>query len=175
MPDYLELVKRIKLRDDHAFDILYEDTKYSVFSIIFAIVKDRYVAEDLMQDTYMKMLQAIHQYNGKAKFKTWLLTIAKNLAIDYYRKNARVTTLDLQLDEYLLPSHDDRSYEKLESEMYLNVLDIEERQIVLLKVVSELKHHEIAKIVGKPLGTVMWIYNKAIKKMQKLGEEDSNA
>ena len=172
MPNYFELLERIKNHDDEAFVILYEDTKYSVFSIIYAIVKNRHVTEDLMQDTYMKMLQKIHQYNGRVKFSTWLLTIAKNLAIDHYRRHSKSITLDIQEQEYLFPHHDDKLDEKMESEMYLNVLDDEERQIVILKVVSDLKHHEIAKIVGKPIGTVMWIYQKAIKKMQRLKEEE---
>lgn len=172
MQNYNELLKRIKNHDDQAFAILYEDTRYSVYSIIYAIVRHRQVTEDLMQDTYMKMLEKIHQYNGSVKFTTWLLTIAKNLAIDYYRRNSKTMTVDIHEHEYLMGHHDDQVEIKLESDMYLNALDPEERQIVLLKIVSDLKHHEIAKIVGKPLGTVMWIYNKAIKKMQKLREEE---
>ena len=172
MPNYNELLKRIKNHDDEAFAILYEETKYSVYSIIYAIVKHRQVTEDLMQDTYMKMLQKIHQYNGSVKFTTWLITIAKNLAIDHYRRNAKTMNVDIQEHEYLIGYHDDKVETKLESDMYLNALDSLERQIVLLKVVSDLKHHEIAKIVDKPLGTVMWIYNKAMKKMQKLREEE---
>jgi RNA polymerase sigma-70 factor (ECF subfamily) len=55
--------------------------------------------------------------------------------------------------------------------MFLSILSEEERQIVLLKAVDGMKHHEIAKLLEKPTGTIMWIYNKAIKKMQKLGKE----
>jgi len=60
----------------------------------------------------------------------------------------------------------------------LEVLDEEERIIVLLKVVDEMKHRQIAKIVNKPIGTVIWIYQKAIKKMAKnggYGEKEKNA
>jgi len=172
LPNYNDLVKQIKLRDDQAFAILYEDTRYSVYSIIYAIVKNRQVTEDLMQDTYMKMLQKIHQYNGEVQFKTWLLTIAKNLAIDHFRRSSKSVSIDIQDQEYLLPHHDDFVEKKMESELFLSVLNDEERQIVLLKVVDGMKHHEIAKLLEKPTGTIMWIYNKAIKKMQKLGKEE---
>ena len=171
MLDYPSIIERIKQHDQEAFTILYHDTKNAVYSIIYAIVKQRQTTEDLMQDTYMKMLKNIHQYHGKVKFITWLITIAKHIAIDYYRKNKNLHVIDINLQAYLLPHHDDRVEKKLESEAFLSILTEDERQIVLLKIVADLKHHEIAKIVNKPLGTVMWIYNNALKKMRKFSEE----
>lgn len=172
MQDYDDLINRIKHHDDQAFALLYDETRYSVFAIIIAIVKNRHVTEDLMQDTYMNMLKKLHQFNGQVHFKTWLLTIARNLAIDHYRRSLKSTTIDIQEQEYLLPIHEDKIEEKMEFEMYLNLLNDEERQIVLLKTVDGMKHHEIASLLAKPTGTIMWIYNRAIKKMRKLGKED---
>ena len=171
MLDFSQLLDKLRNKDEAGFVILYQETKYAVYSVIYAIVKNRHTTEDLMQETYMKVLANLHHYDGRVKFLTWMVTIAKNLAIDYYRRESKVMVVDSQDQAFLLPSHDDHTETKLESEQYLKILTAEEREIVLLKVVSELKHHEIAKIVNKPLGTVMWMYNKAIKKMQKMGEE----
>lgn len=172
MLDYQLIIEQIKLHNQEAFAMLYNDTKNAVYSIIYAIVKQRQTTEDLMQDTYLRMLQNIHQYQPKVKFTTWLLTIAKNIAIDYYRKNKNTYSFNPTENEYLLPSYHDSIEKKLESEAFQSILDDIEREVVLLKVVGELKHHEIAKILDKPLGTVMWIYSNAIKKMQKFSKEE---
>lgn len=169
MSFYQELIAKIKSRDNEAFDLLYQKTKYMVFSIIYGIVGNKDTAEDLLQDTYMKMLEKLDSYNPNCPFPTWLLTIAKHLAIDHVRKEKNHFSIDPYTQEYLLPREANRMYHRLESEEYLSVLTEEERTIVLMKVVGELKHHEIARIVDKPTGTVMWIYNKAIQKMQKKG------
>lgn len=171
MHDYGQLIEKIKAHDESAFNLLYNQSKNAVYAIIYAIVKQRQTTEDLMQDTYMKMVQNLYQYNGKVKFITWLLTIAKNLAIDYYRKDQHQIIVSPEDQDFRYPSHSDNTEKKLESETYLSILNDLERQIVLLKTVGDLKHHEIALIVNKPVGTVMWMYNTAIKKMRNFSEE----
>lgn len=171
MDEFKHLVQRIIQKDNNAFDLLYHKTKYSVYAIIYSVVKDKQTTEDLVQDTYIKMLRTIESYQPKYQFKTWLLTIAKRIAYDYYRKNKNISLIDVQEQEYLLPSTDDSIYQKMESEMFLSILTEEERTIVLLKVVDGMKHHEIGKLMNKPQGTIMWLYQKAIKKMQAYGKE----
>ena len=165
------LLKRIKKRDDLAFNELYQLTRYQVYAIIFAIIQDPVETEDLMQEAYMRMLSALDRYDGSVKFTTWLLTIAKNLAIDHYRKYERLKKVDLQDQEYLFPSQKDNQYQSYETFKYLSILSEEERKIVLLKVLGRLKHHEIGALLDKPKGTVMWLYNVAIKKMREYGKE----
>ena len=172
MADFQKLIARIKKQDDLAFEELYELTKRSVYAMIYSIVQNRAMTEDLMQDTYIKMLQSIHHYDGRVKFITWLVTIAKNLAIDSYRKEKRLISVDLQTEEYRLPTHFDSTEKQMESNQYLSILSEEEREIVLMKIVGELTHNEIAKIIHKPIGTVMWMYNQAIKNMQTCTKEE---
>lgn len=166
------LIERVKQKDNAAFELLYNETKYSVFSIIYAIVQDTGHAEDLMQETYIKMLRSIDTFNPKYKFKTWLLTIAKHLAIDFYRKNKQTVNIDIHTQEYLIPPHHDHTMKKMESEMFLSILTEEERIIVMLKIIDGMKHREIGKLLNKPQGTIMWVYQKAIKKMQAYGKEE---
>lgn len=172
MADIQTLIARIKKQDDLAFEELYELTKRSVYAMIYSIVQNRAMTEDLMQDTYIKMLQSIHHYDGRVKFITWLVTIAKNLAIDSYRKEKRLLQIDLQTEEYMLPTHMDSTEKQMESDAYLAILSNEEREIVLMKIVGRLTHNEISQLVHKPLGTVMWIYNQAIKRMQTYAKEE---
>lgn len=156
-------------KDNKAFEVIYENTKKGVFSMIISIVKNRAVTEDLMQDTYMKMIQKIHQYKKGKNFYAWLLQIAKNTALDYYRKEKRITVVDPQENEYMF----NKAMNNPENYMVLDMvkpLNVEEKQVVLLRIVSDLKFKDIATTLNKPIGTILWIYNKAIKKLQKYND-----
>jgi len=152
-------------KDNEAFEVVYENTKRGVFSMILSIVNNKAVTEDLMQDTYMKMIEKIHQYKKGRNFYAWLLQIAKNTALDHYRKENKVNVYDPQEHEYLFDSEYNDQDNFAVYDM-IKPLDDEEKQIVLLRIVSDLKFKDIANVIDKPIGTVLWIYNKAIKKLQ---------
>ena len=160
------LVKELQNGNIEAFDSIYYQTKNIVFYSIFIILKDYQLSEDIMQDTYLKALSKIHTYRRKAHFKSWLITIAKNLAINEFNRRKREMLIDLNENEYMLGS----SASTVENEVLINqifkVLSDTEKEIVLLHVIGDLKHREIGKLLDKPIGTVTWIYNKAIKKLQ---------
>src|SRR5690554_7047163 len=84
-----EAIEKLKQKDELAFEFIYKQTSSSVYAIIINIVKDHNKTEDLMQDTYIKMIKSINSYNNKYNFKTWLITIARNTAIDNYRKTKK--------------------------------------------------------------------------------------
>jgi RNA polymerase sigma-70 factor (ECF subfamily) len=172
MPDYRRLIQRILAQDESAFETLYHATKYAVYSIIYAIVKDKDDTEDLMQDTYLKMVKALPSYDGSSQFTTWLLTIAKRTAIDHYRKERRIVHLK-DIDTAIIPDlQANRSEHQMEAEHYLKVLSDEERQIVLLKIVDRMTHKEIARLFDKPAGTIAWLYHQAMQKIKKAAKEE---
>jgi len=175
MPNFDDYIDRLKHKDNEAFEYIYEQTKRGVYSVIIAIVKDRQMTEDLMQDTYIKMLKKINQYQIGRNFNAWITQIAKNTALDYYRKQQKSQLIDpiedIDLIDREQPKANDSEYSL---EEMIKSLDSEERQIVLLHVVSDMKFKTIAEVVNKPLGTVLWIYQKALKKIkQSLREEPS--
>jgi RNA polymerase sigma-70 factor, ECF subfamily len=165
-------IKLLKQKNQEAFEAIYHETKHAVYAMILPIVRDRSLAEDVMQETYIKMIENINSYNNKYKFINWLLTIAKNQAIDFYRKNQNEFSVDGE--DYLYLFKDERASieKKLEAEYYLSFLTKEEQQIVLLKTVAGLTHKDIAYQLGKPIGTITWQYNEAIKKMRQAREEN---
>ncbi|MDD3477476.1 MAG: RNA polymerase sigma factor [Candidatus Izemoplasmatales bacterium] len=163
--DYIDLLIE---KDDKAFEIIYEHTKRGVFSMIISIVHDKSQTEDLMQDTYIKMLKNIRSYQKGRNFNAWLNQIAKNVAIDFYRKTKSVSVYDPMEQGYVFDeAQEQKEAIPYEIEEMIQPLDSTERQIVLLHIVSDLKFKEIAASVEKPLGTVLWIYNKAIRKMKQ--------
>jgi RNA polymerase sigma-70 factor (ECF subfamily) len=175
VPNYDQLVDLLKQKDDAAFRTVYEHTRKGVFSIIAGIFKDKATVEDLMQDTYIKVIENINSYVKGRNFPAWVMQIAKNTAIDHYRKQKRMSVHDPQEEMYLFDqATPDSSTSDLEVEAILKPLDDEEKRVVLMKVFGNLKFKDIAATLEKPLGTVLWIYNKAIKKLKITeGGEDS--
>lgn len=171
--DFDKYIDKLKEKDNEAFAFVYENTKKGVFSIIVSIVKSRAETEDLMQDTYIKMLKNINSYTKGRNFNAWLMQIAKNIAIDHYRKHNRITVFDPQEQMYVFNNQQAPQKTDLDIHEVIKILTPEEKEIVLLRIVAENKFKDIAKIVDKPLGTVLWIYNKAIKKVQTdFGKEE---
>ena len=164
--DINKLVKQLQNGDIKAFDNIYYQTKNIVYYSIFLILKDNQLSEDIMQDTYLKALSKIHTYKRKAHFKSWLVRIAKNLAINEFNRRKREMLIDLSEQEYILGS----TASTVENEVLINqifkVLSNTEKEIVLLHVIGDLKHREIAALINKPLGTITWTYNQAIKKLR---------
>ncbi|MBU1093560.1 MAG: RNA polymerase sigma factor [Firmicutes bacterium] len=162
-------VDKIKEKDEEAFEYVYLATKRAVYSVIFAVTKDHLSAEDMMQEVYMKMLSSIHQYKENTNFYNWLLQIAHHHSIDHYRKNKNKYNVDINDYSEVLVSKGLRPDEEEQFTEMIERLDEDERIVVILKVVEEMKHREIAKVLKKPLGTIIWIYQKAMNKLKSEG------
>ncbi|MBE5949551.1 MAG: sigma-70 family RNA polymerase sigma factor [Lachnospiraceae bacterium] len=160
--------------DKKAFEDIYNELKTPVYTIILRIVRERCIAEDVLQEFFLKLYK---QYKSNAEKKTkiaiknpraYLFKIAHNMAIDAIKKNPQEDNID-EYDTMYLEAFDSLSY-KLDIERGLMKLTLLERQIVVLHINAELKFREIAEIVEKPLGTVLWHYRKAIDKLRVLLE-----
>lgn len=160
------LVKQLQKGNMSVFDAIYYETKSLVYYTILQILKDRSLAEDLMQDTYLKCIEKIHSFKATHSFKSWVVTIARNLALNEYNRRKRELRFDINDDEYIFGSVKSTSEQQLIIEEMLDSLKPEEQEIVVLHVVGDLKHREIAKLLNKPLGTITWIYNQAINKLK---------
>jgi len=165
-------IDRIKNKDEQAFEYVYANTKRAVYSVIFAVTKNHVIAEDVMQEVYMKMLKSIHQYKENTNFFNWILQIAYHHSIDFYRKERKSFNLDVNDYSEILSSHEIGPDEEDKFNRMIDILEEDERLVVTLKVVEEMKHREIAKVLNKPLGTVLWIYQNAMKKLREVGGYD---
>lgn len=155
------------------FDEFYNETKKTVFFSILSIVKDTSAVDDLMQDTYVKFLENINKYSH-TNINAYLSTMAHNIAINYYNREKRLVH-DEEIIDYQQAPQDDKEnkYQYVEVMEMLKELDDISREVVILHTINDLKFKEIAKIIDKPLGTVLWIYNKAIKDLKrKVGAKD---
>jgi len=160
------LVLKLKEGKNGYFDELYELTKKQVFYMCYSIVKNTSDAEDLLQDTYLKFLNNIHKVKENNQILGYLLTIAKNTSLNFIKRRNKETIIEW--DNIAENDTKPTNYENLELvDKMKKILKPLEFQIVILHVINELKHNEIAKLLKKPLGTITYTYKCAIDKLRR--------
>lgn len=151
-----------------ALATVYLLTKSQVFAICLSVLKDKSLAEDAMQNTFIRVREKINYYKAGTNGYAWILTIARNISINMYNRDVRIQTTDFNESEYLNPTFDDTKLDDMPIfKIAKDILNQEELEILLLYVVSGFKHREIAEMLDKPLGTVLWSYNNSIKKLKR--------
>lgn len=89
------LIEKIKLGDEDSFTLFYNATNKEIFSFVYTIVKHKDTAEDLTQETYIKIRQGIQTYRTNTNPSAWFFQIAKNLSMDYLKKYSKQTNIDI--------------------------------------------------------------------------------
>jgi RNA polymerase sigma-70 factor (ECF subfamily) len=157
-----------------------------VFSLVFRMVRDRTVAEDLAQDTFIKILNHIDRYRPEFKFSSWLFKIANNVAIDYLRKrqlntisidgspNAS-TASEIESSRFDIADKSESALEEMEAkelgsaiEHAVAQLRPEYRSCILLRHVEGRSYEEIAATLDLPLGTVKTFIHRARHQLREL-------
>lgn len=164
-------VKEFKNGDYSNFNTFYEITKKSVFYNILSFVKSYEVSEEILQNTFVKFLSSIKDLKYHSPILGLLITISKNLSLDYLKKIKEDEIEDNTLIK-------DESNEKelsnniLDSMLLLDrlkkVLKEKEYEVILFHIYDELTFEEIAKLTSSPLGTILYRYNIAIKKAKEV-------
>lgn len=170
------LLQQVAKGNQEAFKQLYQQTDRTVYSFILSILKNPHDAEEVMQETYMKVWTSAASYQAQGKPLAWIFTIARNLCYMKFREQkhrADVGFEELEGTETgeVCPQIE-QAADKLVLKAALELLKEEERQIVLLKNSSGLKHREIAEALGMPLATVLSKYNRAMKKLEQYLREE---
>lgn len=162
---------RLQQGDERAFEEIYNETGRGLFAYIRSLCKDYYVAEDMMQVTYIRLRTSIASYRAGGNAYAWLYTIARNATLNEIAKRKRELSLDAEENASQFGTYGIDEDGSPVTEIMNRVLGETERQIVTLHVMSGFKHREIAEILDKPLGTVLWTYNNALAKMRKAIKE----
>lgn len=167
---------KLQQGDEGAFERIYNETKRGLFAFILSIARDYHLAEDMMQTSYIRLRTTISSYRAGSNAYAWLYTIAKNATLNEINRRKRESVTDTFEDEGKFGSYDMDDVDSPVTRVMNRVLNDGERQIVTLHVISGFKHREIAEMLSKPLGTVLWTYNNALSKMkkelQKEGEDE---
>lgn len=166
------LIARIGMDDEEAFLELYQSINQPLFAFILGLVADFHEAEDILQETYLKIRAAAHLYQPQGKPMAWIFTIARNLARMHFRQSQRVADESIEdIDAEGFFSSEMDHQDRIVMKNLLEKLDEDERTIILLHAVSGYKHREIAQYLEKPISTVLSRYNRGIKKLRKILEQ----
>ena len=174
-----ELIARFQKGDEQSYIELVKRYKDKLINFVFRLVSDRDQAEDIIQDTMLKLYTHKHYYKNIAKFSTWIYTIAGNFAkTELRKKKTRKVTNNSQLgpeDRDYDPPSSDHSPEKLVESEFINTkiheaierLPEHFKMVTVLRDIEKLPYEEISNIVDVPLGTVKSRINRARIQLQK--------
>lgn len=152
--------------EEGALRDLYDMTDAAIYAYALTFTKNVYDAQDVMQDTYIKVYDAAPSYVSQGKPMSWIMRIVKNLCYDKLRQNERNVNADDSILERQLFATDADVTDKLVVLGCLQTLDSDECKIIVMHAVGGIKHREIAAELDIPLNTVLSKYRRALKKMQ---------
>lgn len=162
--------------DAEAFRQLYQNTDRTIYGFILSISRNPQDAEEIMQETFLKIWTSAGSYQSQGKPLAWMFTIARNLCYMKFRDQKHESNVDFDdLNEKEMGEvcpQIENAADKLVLSAALQILKEEERQIVLLHTTAGMKHREIASALSMPLATVLSKYNRSMKKMQQYLREE---
>lgn len=179
------LVKQYIQGNEACLEMLINRHKERIFTTIILIVKDSYIAEDLFQETFIKIIKNLKKgkYNEEGKFLPWAIRIARNMAIDYFRKMKRMPTVTGSDGEDVFRkiklAVDNREEQMIRTEKENMVRDVisrlpeEQRQVLILRHYGDLSFKEIAEMTGVSINTALGRMRYALNNMRKMMEHTS--
>jgi len=167
------LVQRLRARDESAMTLFYEKYSAALYGVIFRIVKKEEIAEDVLQESLVKIWHSFYSYDAsKGRLFTWVLNVSRNLAIDkirsrQYRVNSRTQPIE---ESAALRQAAEPSFrpEHIGLQDMTRQLNPEQKQIIDLLYFGGFTQSEVAEELNLPLGTVKTRARAAIKVLAKL-------
>ena len=163
-----KLFIEIKLDNKTSFEQLYQKYSSLVYGIAFSILKNKEDSEDIVQNVFSKLYKMNKEKLPSDKETSWLYTLSKNEAISLYRKKNENLVLDNMYEIEENNNEIDESIDILEFNRLISTLNEKEKQIISLKIISNLSFDEIAKLLGEPTGTIKWRYYKSLHSLKLL-------
>jgi RNA polymerase sigma-70 factor (ECF subfamily) len=174
-----ELIARFQDGDVYAFEQIVHRYKDPLINFIYHYLGNRIDAEDVIQETFLRVYRNKHLYRNIAKFSTWIYTIASNLAKTELRRRRRRRVLSLTQMGY-----DDKDYDlpdvfssperivggEMKEQIIkeeIEALPVKFREVVVLRDIQEFSYEEISKILNIPIGTVKSRVNRGRLRLQK--------
>jgi RNA polymerase sigma factor (sigma-70 family) len=182
LPDK-KLIRLYKAGNEAALEVLINRYKDKIYSYIFFKVKDTYLAEDIFQDTFVKVVDTLRsgRYREEDKFLPWVVRIGHNLCIDHFRKTKRTPTVvnsdgfdifevltfadESPQDKYIK----DQTADKVRT--LVNDLPDEQKQVLILRHYSDMSFKEISDLTGVSINTALGRMRYAIINLRKLMAE----
>lgn len=180
LSDY-ELVKQFTGGNEFSIEVLINRHKSKVYTYILMLVKNRVLAEDIFQDTFLRVVRSLREnkYKDDGKFIGWVLRIAHNLVIDHFRKLKNMRTInsndgktdifdnlklsDINIEDKLVNGQIHKKVKSL-----INYLPEEQREVVIMRHFMDLSFKEIAEITNVSINTALGRMRYALINMRKM-------
>jgi len=166
--------------NEKSLSILITRYKSKIYTSIYLLVKDEYLAEDIFQDTFIKVINTLRagKYNEEGKFLPWVLCIGHNLVIDHFRKEKRSPTIvnSEGFDIFdVLGIHDENMEEKMIKEQtytdlksLIHLLPDEQKEVLIMRHYGELSFKEIAELTDVSINTALGRMRYALNNLRKM-------
>jgi len=168
--DLDEALRGVANGNTAALKIVYEELRYMVYSLALSIVRSAPAAEDVLQETFLRVYEKAGTYQSGTHPKAWVLSIARNLSYDALRREK--TLVSEEEWQECGATTESAILQRMELTEALWRLDETERQIVVMHLVGGLKHREISEMMGIPAGTVRWKYRQSLSRLSEWVEGD---
>ncbi len=178
-----ELIQLFQQGNPRAFDALIDRHQERIYNAILFMVKDSYLAEDLIQDIFIKIINNLKQnkYNDEGKFLPWALRIAHNFCVDHFRKVKRTPTIktsdDQDLFEIIKHSDHPADYKMTRTQTHRNIQELvdllpeEQREIIVLRHYANLSFKEIAQMTNCSINTALGRMRYGLINLRKMMNE----
>jgi RNA polymerase sigma-70 factor (ECF subfamily) len=178
-----ELIQLFQQGKTRAFDVLIDRHQERIFNAINFMVKDSYLAEDLIQDIFIKIIDNLKlgKYNDEGKFLPWALRIAHNYCVDHFRKVKRTPTIktsdDQDLFEIIKHADHPADYKMTRSQTHRDIQDLvdllpeEQREIIVLRHYANLSFKEIAQMTNCSINTALGRMRYGLINLRKMMNE----
>ena len=169
-----ELVQLLKSKDQKAFAYLYDNYAPALNGIIFRLVEDKALSEDILQEAFVKIWNNFSSYdNTKGRLFTWMMNLTRNLTIDTlrskgYKKQAKISGDEKSVDNLQDTTSTIDKFDSMGIRKQLANLKPDQRIVIDLAYFNGLTQDEISKEIGIPLGTVKTRMRTAILELRKL-------
>ena len=179
IPDAL-LVKNYIAGDENALAVLIKRHQSKIYGFIYSKMPDRDVADDVFQDTFIKVIKTLktNSYNEEGKFLPWVMRIAHNLIVDHYRKNKKMPMLR-ETEEFSIFSILTDTSLNAESRIITDVIEKDlqkivqelppdQREVLMMRIYQDLSFNEIADLTGVSINTALGRMRYALMNLRKV-------
>ncbi|WP_017755624.1 RNA polymerase sigma factor SigX [Calidifontibacillus oryziterrae] len=163
------------------FQRLYDSYHHDLFQFLFYMVKSRELAEDLVQEVYIKVLKSYNRFEGRSSEKTWLFSIARHVAIDWFRKQKRTahgTAIDEETVHYLLkdesPLPEEIAMQNEQIRLMYKCMEnctVDQKLVLVLRYIQSFSISETADVLGWTESKVKTTQHRGLKVLRTLMEE----
>lgn len=162
----INLVKKAQKGNDKAFLKIFQQYEEDIYRMAFLYVKNQEDALDVVQEVAYQSFKKIHTLKKPEYFKTWLMRITINCAVNIVKKNMKVIQLIPEFEEFV-GSDDEDIPLSLTLQNLIDTLQEDEKSIVLLRFYQNFTFKEISEVLEMPLGTAKSVLYRALDKLRK--------